>query len=153
MVTDEASISDTYADLKLTFCSEQCKERFVANPNLYVSQAGKTAAKHYIKNIIKQRTLELEKTIPDAIAKAISQSLMTMMGINEVQIKDNKIDITYNLLEATSQQIEDHIDQMGQHLSGSWIDRLKRAFIHYKEETELDNLEQSDSHSCHKPPK
>ncbi len=153
MDTNEASIADTYADMTFTFCSEQCKERFIANPSLYVSQAGKTAVKHYIKNIIKQRTLDLEETIPADIANTISQSLMTMMGINEVQIKGNKINITYNLLEATTQQIEAHIEQMGQQLSRSWIDRLKRAFIHYKEETELDNLEQTDGHSCHNPPK
>ncbi len=153
METDEASISDTYADIKFTFCSVQCKERFTANPNLYVSQAGKTAVKHYIKSITKQRTLALEETIPDDIANIISQSLMTMMGINKVQVKGNKITITYNLLEATTEQIEEHIEQMGQYLSRNWIDRLKRAFIHYSEETELDNLEQSDGYSCHNPPK
>ncbi len=153
METDDSHISYMYADMQFTFCSQQCKERFTANPNLYVNQAGKTAVKHYIKNITKLRTLELEEIIPDDIANAISQSLMTMMGINKVQVKGKKITITYNLLEATTEQIEEHIEQMGQSLSRNWIDRLKRAFIHYSEETELDNLEQGDGYSCHNPPK
>jgi len=153
METDDTSLSYDYQDIKFTFCSEQCQERFIANPNLYVGQVGKPAAKHYMKNIIKQRTLHLDKTIPDDIAKVISQTLMTMMGIKNIEIKGNKIDITYDLLEATTKQIENRIEQMGQHLSSNWGGHLKRHFIHYSEETELDNLEQSNGHSCHNPPK
>lgn len=153
MATDAASLSYNYEDMTFTFCSEQCKERFIANPNLYVAQAGKPAARHSVKNIIKQRVLNLDKTIPDDVAKTIYQELMAMMGIKEIHIKENKIDITYNLLEATTQQIESCIEQMGQHLSDNWVVRLKQAFIHYSEETELDNLEQNNGHSCHSPPK
>ncbi len=152
MDTDEASLSYKYQEMTFTFCSEQCKERFIANPNLYVGRVGKPAARHSIKSIIKERVLNLDKMIPEDVAKTIHQELMAMMGIKAIHIKENKVYIIYDLLEATTRQIENCIEQMGQHLSGNWVVRLKRAFIHYSEETQLDNLEQSKGHSCHNPP-
>ncbi len=153
MLTESSDIFCEYQNINFSFCSEQCKERFEANPNLYFGQIGKPSAKYQNKNIIKQRVLHLDETIPDDVAEKINQSLMTMMGIKNVDIKDKKITINYDLLEATIQQIETHIEQMGQHLSDNWVNRLHNAFIHYSEETELDNLEQSKGYYCHNTPK
>lgn len=36
--------------------------------------------------------------------------------------------------------IEKTIERIGENLTASWGEKLKRAFIHYFEETELDSL-------------
>jgi len=72
-----------------------------------------------------------------------------MMGIKEVTIDKNIIRITYDLLEVTTTQIETTIQRAGEKLTASWGAKLKRAFIHYFEETELDNLEYQQSNHTH----
>lgn len=152
MLTDEMSLGYEYQKVHFSFCSEQCRQRFIANPNLYFGQPGKPSVGYQNKSIIKQRVLYLDKVIPDDVVNTISESLMTMMGIKDVQVTGNKINISYDLLEATIEQIEAHIEQMGQHISNNWLNRLRNAFIQYSEETELDNLEQAKGHSCHNMP-
>lgn len=147
MDIENDSISFNYQGMKFAFCSEQCQERFIANPHVYIGQRGMPSAKQRGEHIIKRRVLKLDKPVPDDIAQTISQVLHTMMGIKAIKIEGTRIDISYDLLEASAQQIEDRIEQMGEQLTGKWAEHLKRAFIHYLEETELDNLEHDiDSH-------
>jgi len=76
--------------------------------------------------------------------------LQAMMGIIDVTIKENFIFISYDLLQATTEQIENTLEQSGRTLGLAWSDKLKRAFIHYHEETQLDNLEYDNSgHGLH----
>jgi len=72
-----------------------------------------------------------------------------MMGILEVTIDKNIVRITYDLLEVTEEQIEATIVAIGENLTSSWGNKIKRAFIHYLEESELDNLEQQSSSQGH----
>ena len=56
----------------------------------------------------------------------------------------------YDLFEATASQIEEAIQGSGTKLGSVWLDYLKRAFVHYIEETELESLEhQNESYGCH----
>jgi len=153
MKTDAESIHFRYQRLKFTFCSEQCKERFTKNPNLYAALVGKPTIKYSVKKIIKHRILNLDNAIPKNAAREIYHVLPTMMGVKDIDVSNNKINITYDLLEVTTEQIEERIEKIGAYLSKNWFNRLKRACIHYKEGTELANLEQDNGYSCHNPPK
>ena len=152
MVTDTAAIEYLYQGLNLKFCSEQCMQRFVANPELYIGGVRKPSVKYRIKNIKKHRVIYLKRNITDNVANRICQTLNTMMGIHCINIHNNKVEITYDLLQATLQQIETQIELVEPCLSLNWFRRMHRAFIHYKEETELENLEQEKKYSCHNPP-
>ena len=145
------SYAFAYLGLEYSFCSQQCQDRFVANPHLYIGQPGKPSPKQHGKSIIKRRVLKLDTPIPDDIALKIDTALNNMMGIKEVTIDKNIVRITYDLLEATTEQIETTIEGAGENLATSWGEKLKRAFIHYLEETELDTMEeQHKKHkSCH----
>lgn len=139
-----------YMGNQYTFCSQQCLDRFEANPNLYIGKAGKASPKQLDKKLIRRRTLKLEHGIPRHVSDLLIQRLEAMMGIKEVIINKNSLDITYDLLEATHKQIENVIETEGHQLEGGLGQVLKQAFIHYFEECELDSLEQqgSDDHHC-----
>ena len=140
-----------YLGSTYSFCSQQCHDRFVANPHLYIGHPGKPSPKQHGNKIIKRRILKLEKPIPEKIKIKIKTSLNSMMGIKDITIDKNIIRITYDLLEATAEQIEQTIDNNSNNLTVSWIEKLKRAFIHYFEETEIDTLEDQSKNrkSCH----
>jgi hypothetical protein len=94
--------------------------------------------------------LKLDAPIPDDIGKKIDTALKEMMGVKEVIIDKCFVNITYDLLEVTAEQIETNIEEAGENLAVSWGEKLKLAFIYYFEETELDNLEhQQSSHEHH----
>jgi YHS domain-containing protein len=140
-----------YIECQYAFCSQQCHDRFVANPHLYIGHPGKPSPKQHGARIIKCRVLKLDTIIPDDIALKIDIALKKMMGIKEVTIDKCIVRITYDLLEATTKQIEKTIEHADKTLTVNWAEKLKRAFIHYFVETELDSLEaQNKKHkSCH----
>ena len=148
MNVNDFNIAYVYQDVDFFFCSEQCQDRFVSNPHLYIGYWGRSAAKQRGEYIIKKRIIKLEQPVPDDIAKLISRSLYDMMGIKDVSINGVNISISYDLLEVTAKQIENKIGQMGEHIKDNWVEHLKLAFVHYTEETEIDNLEQ-DTYSPH----
>ncbi len=151
MSTDDEALHIEHQGLHYYFCSSQCQERFSANPHLYIGQAGIPSPKQQGMCVIKKRTIRLAQQPSKEIRQQLVAELEKMMGIKQVDVEDDLIHIQYDLLEATASQIEEAIQQSGAKLGHVWIDHLKRAFLHYIEETELDNLEhQHESHGCHR---
>lgn len=139
-----------YQGSSFGFCSQQCLDRFHANPGLYIGRSGMPAAKQQGVQVIKQRVIRLDSPASEVIQQQLMEALLSMMGIKQVSIEGDLIRICYDLLEATAEQIEEAIEQSGARLGKVWKDRLKRAFVHYVEETEVKNLEQQhESHGCH----
>lgn len=151
MEVDIGNLSILYQGIEYSFCSQQCQERFSTNPHLYIGRPGNASPKQQGKRIIKRRTLKLENPVPDDVALKIVKALKSMMGVKEVTIDKNIVRITYDLLEATTAQIETTIEELGECLAASWGKQLKRAYIHYFEDTELDVLELQymKPRSCH----
>lgn len=150
MNVETGKLEFEYQGMLFSFCSQQCRDRFEKNPHLYIGTAGKPAPKQQGKNIVKQRRIKLDKTVSEETAKNINFALRKMMGIKDVTINDDTIYITYDLLEATEHQIEESIRQSGELLGTQLSELLKRAFINYLEEAELDNLErQGSTHGHH----
>lgn len=63
-----------------------------------------------------------------------------MMGVTAVAVDGNDVSITYDLLQATAGQIEAKMAETGLRMGEAWPERLRRAFVHYLEESEVDNL-------------
>ena len=129
------------------FCSAQCLENFSARPRLYV---GKGAQKAEGRVVVKRREFSLDRPVPDAAA--LEAALMRMMGVKEVGISGTKVSVTYDLLEATAAQIEQALTMAGAGLGTGWSARLKRGWVNYTEETELENLAAGDAPCCNRPP-
>lgn len=145
MDVEPGSFSFEFQGRSFSFCSKQCRDRFESTPHIYIGHAGHAAPKQRGERIIKRRTLKLEHVISTKDSLDIIQILKAMMGIIDVTIKENFILISYDLLQATTEQIENAIEQSGETLGLAWSDRLKRAFVHYHEETQLENLEYDNS--------
>ena len=71
------------------------------------------------------------------------------MGIKNIHVEANCVYITYDLLQATVEQIEATTENTGEKLGSGLAEKLKRAFIHYLEDTELDNLEKPGQEHRH----
>jgi len=117
------------------FCSEQCRETFIVHPALYNLQVEKKR-----NEILKRRTMRLASALDGEITDLIRSYLMDMMGLKTVKIDGNKIQITYDLLQVTENQIEKALMEVGVQLGEGWLERLRRAWVHDGEESELDNL-------------
>ncbi len=131
------------------FCSQQCLENFTIRPKLYL---GIKSEKQKGKSVIKKRSFVLDAPVPESGADALKAALSEMMGIREVVISGANVSITYDLLEATAMQIEHTFEKAGAKLGSGWAGQLKRGWIHYTEENELDNLASTDAACCNKPP-
>jgi YHS domain-containing protein len=138
--------------VKYAFCSEQCRERFLANPHVYIGLPGKKAPKQTGVKVIKQRRLHLAQPLTVDEAHNVVLELYGMMGIKDVSAESDNVSITYDLLEATSEQIEAKLEAIGVRLGGGVAQRLRRAFIHYSEECAVDNIEAKSGACCSKPP-
>jgi len=149
MHVEYATLSHAYAGMQFVFCSQQCKDRFIANPHLYIGKPGSPSPKQQGRQVIKRRVLTLEQALPEDVKQNVTDALNAMMGIRKITIENDRIEISYDLLEATIQQIETTLETAGNRLSTGWGEILKRAFIHYLEETEIDSLENSGGGHCH----
>jgi len=149
MHVQDTALSHSYAGMQFVFCSQQCKDRFAANPHLYIGKPGSPSPKQQGKQVIKCRVLKLSQAVPDEVKQHVTDALNDMMGIRKITIESDRIEISYDLMEATSQQIEATLEAAGNRLSSGWGEILKRAFIHYLEETEIDSLEHSGGGHCH----
>lgn len=130
-----------YQGMHFAFCSEQCKERFLANPHLYIGIPGEQASRQLGKQVFKRRHLRLEKPLTPVTAQQVGEELLAMMGVYSVDVAGDELSITYDLLQVTAEQIETALQQTGARLGGGMGEQLRRAFIHYREENEVENLE------------
>lgn len=149
MRVQKDEISVDYQSIHYAFCSEQCRERFQQNPHLYIGFPGNKASKQKGDVILKSRKLRLDEPLSADVAKKVLDNIQAMMGINHIEIDGDIIDITYDLLQATESQIEGEIVATGGSLGNDLAERLRRAFVHFMEETYLDNLEVQPHHHKH----
>lgn len=131
----------THLDMNFAFCSQQCKDRFLANPHLYIGVPGEKAPKQAGQEVIKHRRLRLDQPLSEAAAQQVTERLLAMMGVYAVDIDAGELTITYDLLQATVEQIEATLQQAGARPGEGWSERLRRAFVHYLEENEVANRE------------
>ncbi len=141
MQVEQEAFAIEHMDIHYAFCSQQCLDRFNATPHLYIGVPGEKALKQQGMEVIKRRRFRLEPALTDAQASTLIQELKAMMGIKHIAITEDSISITYDLLQATAEQIEARIGQIGVDLGTGWGERLQRGFVHYLEECEVGNLE------------
>ncbi len=139
----------TYQASNFAFCSTQCRERFVANPLLYIGVPGHKAPVQEGVVKLKRRRLKLDRPLPDDLASKVISSIQQMMGIERIEIREDAIEIDYDLLQATEAQIEFRLAAIGATLNRRWSERLRRAFVDFVEENEVSNLEVSSGAGVH----
>lgn len=148
MQVPSTSFATEYAGGHYAFCSAQCKERFLANPHLYIGFPGRKAPAQEGRQVIKCRRFLLSEPLNAIQAEQIKNALLDMMGILEICIDCDKIEIKYDLIQVTAEQLADKLALIGANLGEGWMDRLKLAFVNNLEEIEISSLEVEKKKKC-----
>jgi len=147
MMVDPHDNAIEYLQMSFAFCSTQCKERFLANPHLYVGiPGGLKAPKQEGREVIKRRKMHLSHPLSVAEITQVREALQAMMGIRDLVVTQDTIEISYDLLQATLKQIEDKLVEIGIELGGGWAERLQRAFAQESEELQVESMEVAPLH-------
>lgn len=147
MDVDPAQFETTFEGIRYAFCSEQCRQRFAANPHLYIGVPGEKAPGQKGVEVLKRRRFQLETPLGQQERAILTEALAAMMGVKAVEIPDDRtVVITYDLLQATADQLEAKMTETGLKLGEDWAERLRRGFVHYMEECEVGNLEVHSRH-------
>lgn len=107
------SLDIKYLGMHFAFCSQQCQDRFNTNPHLYIGVPGVKAPAQKGEEIIKRRSFRLEQQLADAEVEILKEELGAMMGIRKIEFVADVIAITYDMMQATAEQIEIRIGQAG----------------------------------------
>jgi YHS domain-containing protein len=140
-----------YGGRHYAFCSAQCKQRFLAHPHLYIGFPGRDAPAQEGKQVIKRRNLLLSAPLDAAQSEQVRRALLEMAGVLEVAVEGNKIEVQYDLIRVTAEQIADKLALTGADLGEGWMDRLKLAFVNNLEEIEMNSLELPRENGFHYP--
>lgn len=132
--------------LRHRFCSAQCRDNFAANPSLYLGRVERAGP------LLKRRKFVLEGPLSDEQAENVKQALFELMGIAEVCIDGRRVEVCYDLLQARAVQVEEAITAAGARLGSGWPERLKRGWLNYTEENELEQLAARPAACCSRPP-
>lgn len=124
-----------YHKMYLHFCSEQCRETFMAHPNLY-----SVSTETQREVILKQWTMSLVESLANNKAELLINNLTEMVGVKEVIVDGNKVNISDGLLQVTRKQIELRLIEVGVLFGNDWVEHLRRAWVHNSEDNELANL-------------
>ena len=142
-----AQFETVFEGLRYAFCSEQCRQRFAAHPHLYIGVPGEKAPKQKGEELLKRRRFQLDAPLDAHDAAILAEALGAMMGVKAIEIQDdNMVTLTYDLLQATAEQLEAKMGEVGAKLGAGWAERLRRGFVHYMEECETGNLEVRHGH-------
>jgi YHS domain-containing protein len=142
-----AQLETIYEGLHYAFCSEQCRQRFAANPHLYTGVPGEKAPGQKGVELFKRRRFQLDTPLAAQDAAILTEALGAMMGVKAIEIEDgNTVTLTYDLIQATADQLEAKMVEVGAKLGAGWAERLRRGFVHYMEECEVGNLEVHPRH-------
>ena len=146
MLVDSHKIEIVYAEVHYAFCSEQCRERFVENPHLYIGYPGHKAPKFRGIKALKWRRFKLEHSLTSLECEQLIEALRNMMGVRKVHVNKMLFEITYDLMEVTAEQIEKKLVEMGLSLGEEWGERLRRSFTNFIEELEISGLDEPPDH-------
>jgi YHS domain-containing protein len=149
MDASDSNICADHLGVEYRFCMAQCRENFLARPLLYL---GKQSPIKAGRQVIKRRRFTLDCPVVGLQRDALLMELNKLMSVRNIRVEGDRLSIDYNLLEVTVGQIEATLVRAGALMGSGWSERLKRGWIHYTEETELDNLATGESACCNKSP-
>ena len=139
----DISVSVQWRGVIYRFCSEQCRERFVATPALYATTTPGP--------ILKKRRLRFVASGSDALRQGCG-ILLGMMGICSAIPDGDEIAVEYDLRQVTLEQLERACAGSGLVLR-SGLHGWRRALWRFQEENEIANaVRPADGACCNRPP-
>jgi YHS domain-containing protein len=132
----------SFRGVEYLFCSAQCQDRFREHPNLYVgdprhgrSEKQKGTSEYKVRRIVLNNKLEKVEQ------RKLNQKLSELMGVVAVNIGSNEIKVKYDLIQIDLSKVEEVIISEISQTDTKITNSIRRAYIHYIEECEIENLE------------
>lgn len=135
-----------YQQMHFAFCSAQCETRFLAHPHLYIGHPGAPAPRREGQVVLKRRRLRLDHPLAVEGEALVRELLGGLMGVRAVEIRGASIEITYDLLQVSLEELEHALSEAGVRLGGEWVERLGRTLIRESEEMEIEAHEAAPPH-------
>ena len=103
--------------------------------------------------LVKHRTLNLQGKFDTKQTDAFVSELLDKDGVIDASLDtaQQKLDFTYDLEKINLKTIEHALAHQGYNLSSSLLSRLKRNWLHYTEENELENYNAPAQPCCSHP--
>ena len=131
MAADPDATTLEYRHMHFAFCSDPCRERFQRGPEAYLGATGRQRP----RGRTKQRRLRLGQRLTNEQREVLGDLLEGMMGVRTVDIRGDRVAITYDPDQASDERLEEELSDAGERLGHGWAERLRRAFIHFEEES------------------
>lgn len=126
--------STVFLGIEYAFCSEQCRDRFLAYPHLYAGLRGQRSPRQGGLQVAKGLRLHLTAPLSADHATRLKASMEALTGILAVAIAGDRIEIVYDLLQVDAGQIETRLVGIGGRLGSEWAERLRQGFEQGKED-------------------
>ncbi len=147
MEVESSQYQTRYHKMYFHFCSEQCLETFEAMPQFYASgAAGKRTP------VLKHRNLRLAGPCAPEELQVIVARLREMMGVTEVCVQGDRLQVSYDLLQVKLVRIEQRLNELKVALDAGWWQQVRRGWARNSEENELANLTRRVGACCNRPP-
>jgi YHS domain-containing protein len=141
MVEIDKALTYRFQGVDQYFCSRQCQDRFIQHPHLFVGSPRQgPSPKQKGEVVIKKRELRLSIDMNDEVKSRLKNDIGILMGVKALSFNEGNIFVTYDLLQVSLEDIENAIVMSAGNLDGAITKKIKRGFIHYSEECELENL-------------
>ncbi len=135
------SIRKTYAGIDYWFCSEQCRQRFIDHPSLFIGNPKKgLSVKQRGKEELRAHYIHLKKTPDPQQSTRLINNISQLMGIKSVSVEASTLIVIYDLLQVSFSDIEKVIVESHCDTSTKVSERFKRTIIHFAEERELEEF-------------
>jgi len=108
--------------------------------------------KSIVHPVMKKRRLRLARAQSSRNAVGLAKRLRTQQGVKSVVVEDHFVFVDYDLMQISEQRIEQEIIASGEKLADYMLEKLRRSWIHYIEDTELENSKITHSACCNRPP-
>lgn len=144
MMVSGGGFEAIHEGLHYTFCSLQCLERFMDRPGLYVAAGGRRPPRRK-GGLVRRRRMRLSTPLAPEQAAGMAAALRSMMGVKRVACGGERelVEITYDLFQATAEQLERRITELGGRLDDAVGERVKRTYVRYAENCELEDEQRS----------
>ena len=119
--------SAVFLGIEYAFCSEQCRDRFLAYPHLYAGLRGQRSPRQGGLQVAKCLRLHLAAPLSANQATRLKASMEALTGILAVAIAGDRIEIVYDLLQVDAGQIETRLVEIGARLGSGWAERLRQG--------------------------
>lgn len=128
-----------YLGVQYAFCSQMCQKQFLKEPHLYIEPPVHAVDEQQGKALVKSRRMHLDALLSPEQAERLILALQQMNGVIQVSAQAKRLDVNYDALQTTAEQIESKLMEVGNNMGDGWAERLRQAFIHYEEECQIGN--------------